>query len=544
MTLIRRLWSRSAWLLILCPLITAGSTVIATRLMPDVYEAKVDLLVIPAQPLSSYDPTVSALSSDQITRTYAQLITEPPMLQQVISDLDLRTDPDALARQIKVTPQPNTTILRVSVRDTKPAAARDIANRLVTVVIAQTQRIQQEQAQQYTDQLHAQIGTLETQIANDQAGIAQLTPGPGGKPLTPEQVTELNRLQQQLSEDRARDAELVRTLASIQAESARTADRLRIVAPATLPREPVSPVMALNVALALAGGLLLAIGLALALEYLDQSIKGDEDLMSRTGLNPLGHIGTIATGKQRHSELPTLVADSAASEAYRAVRTNLLFTTLEPRAEIILVTSALPAEGKSRTAANLAVVLAQAGHRTLLLDGDFRRPSLGRIFGQSRDYGLSNMILGEAKRDDAVTAVADVPNLWLVTSGTPPPNPSELLGATRTREILGGLRPAFRYILIDSPPLGPVTDAAVLAASADAALIVVEEGRTTHAALSRAKQSLERSGVNILGAVFNKCRTGGAADPYHYAYRYGSYQPPSNGHTAVPVLKGGTKPRR
>ena len=431
----------------------------------------------------------------------------------------------------------------MSVRDTSASRARDIANQLVAVVIAETQRIQQEQTQQYTDQLSSQIRILGAQIANEQAGITQLTILAGSKPLTADQQTELNRLQQQVSEDRARNAELVRTLASIQADSARSADRLRVVAPATQPREPVSPVMILNVAIALAAGLLLAAGLALGLEYLDQSIKGDEDLMSRTALNPLGHIGTIATGKGRLTELPALAVETPASEAYRALRTNVLFSTLSPRAEIILVTSALPGEGKSRTAANLAVVLAQAGHRTLLLDGDFRRPSLGRIFGHARDSGLSNLILDQSKKDEVVTPVSEVPNLWLVTSGTPPPNPSEVLGAARTREVLGQLRAAFRYILIDSPPLGPVTDAAVLAASADAALMVIEQGRTTHAAVARAKQSLERSGINIIGAVFNKCRIPGSRDPYHYAYGNSAYRSIPNGSSA-PVLEATAKPRR
>jgi receptor protein-tyrosine kinase len=289
-----------------------------------------------------------------------------------------------------------------------------------------------------------------------------------------------------------------------------------------VPDVPVSPKLPLNVAIAFAAGLLLAVALALLFEHFDQSIKGDEDLTANTGLIPIGHIGITPPLRAGRTELPALLSNSAFGEAYRTVRTNLLFTTLERKAQVIVVTSALPGEGKSRTAANLAVVLAQAGHRTLLLDGDFRRPAQNRIFGRARSNGLSTLMLSDRLDQEAIAQVPAIQNLWLITSGPQPPNPSELLGSMRMREILGQLKLAFNYILVDTPPVGAVTDAAVLAASADAVLLVVEQGRTTHKAVNHAKETVERSGAKVLGVVFNKCR--GAFTPYPYDYLYGVSQ--------------------
>jgi non-specific protein-tyrosine kinase len=516
MTWYRRLWSRWAWLIILCPLAAAVAAGGGSKLLPEIYEARVDVLVRPAQPLGAYDPSQTSLSSDQISRTYAQLLTEPPLIQQVITDLNLQTTPEALAPEINVVLLPNTTILRLTVRDNVPQQAQSIANTLVAEMIAQAKRVQQEQVKQYTDQIRAQITALETNIAAEEAEIKQLTAG--GRSLSADQQARLANLQQQLSSDRAHDSELVRNVASIDTENARTTDSLRVVAAASLPTTPVSPRILLNIAIAFAAGLLLAVALAALLERLDQSIKTDDDLTQETGLVALGHIVKSPTQKKGNPELPALMPQSAFAEAYKTLRTNLVFATFEKKAQIIVITSALPSEGKSRTAANLAVVLGQAGHRTLLVEADFRRPRQAAMFGSSNSSGLSNLILGDRESREVIAPVPGVTNLWLIVSGSQPPNPTELLGSVRMRDILEQFRGFFTYILVDTAPVGTVTDAALVAASADAAVLVVEHGRTSHDAVNHAKEALERSGVKILGVVFNKCRR--EATPYSYPYPY------------------------
>ena len=454
MELIRyvRVLRRWMWMIVICPIVAAVAAGIVSFALPPVYEAQVVLLVRPSQPLASSDPTAAALTSDQISRTYASLMTERPLLESVSSDLGLSLKPTDLSKKIKVTPEPNTTILDVAVQDTNPALARDLANRLVADFIAEIKKIQQQ----------------ETQLPN-----------------------------------------------------ARSGDNLVVVSPAVLPDRPVSPNKSLNIAIAFAAGLLVALGIAFLLDYLDQSIKNDDDLVERLGLITIGHIAFSPAGRGRRAELVALDGQSPATEAYKALRTSLLFSTLDQELKTIVVTSAAPEEGKSRTAANLALVLAGAGHKTLLIDADFRRPSQHKIFGRIRNVGLSNLILQDVAEDEAIAAVEQVPNLWLLTSGPSPPNPSELLGSGRMRELMVRLRGAFTYVILDTPPVNAVTDAPILASAANGTILVVEQGRTTFPALGHAKQTLDRVGAHTIGVVMNKVRASAGSYSYEYGY-YGT----------------------
>ena len=375
----------------------------------------------------------------------------------MIADLRLKIRPDDLAKRIKATPQPNTTILDIAVDDTNPALARNIANDLVDKLIGELKDIQ----------------TSHLQVPNS-----------------------------------------------------RLSDVLVPVSPAVVPDRPVSPTKALNISIAFGAGLLLAVGLAYLLERLDQSIKTDEDLTERLGLLPVGHIGYVLAGKGNRGELITLDAHSHASEAYRALRTSLLFSAIDRELKEIVVTSAEVGEGKSRTAANLAIVLAQAGHWTLLIDADFRRPAQHRMFARIRNVGLSNLILQDAAESEAIATVESVPNLCVLTSGPTPPNPSELLGSGRMRELMARLRTSFSYVIVDTPPVNAVTDASILSASANGTILVVEHGHTSFPALERAKQMLDRVGAHTIGVVMNKVRASSGS----YAYDYGYYAASPDGH--------------
>ncbi len=450
-----RILRRSLWILILCPLVAAAvAGGVSTRLSP-VYEAHVALLVRPTQVLP-VDAGVAAVTSDQISRTYAQLMTERPLLDKVVRDLNVDTTPERLAKQVKVTPQPNTTILDVSASSTNPQLARDIANTLVNDFIAQIKDIQsQEQT----------------------------------------------------------------------AQNSRSQDNLVVVSPAVTPDKPVSPNIPLNTLLAAAAGLLVAGGIIVLREYLDQTMKSDEEVIRRTGVIPIGHIGYAPAARVRRGELVMLdPASSTVAEAYRALRTNLLFSGLDRDLRTIVVTSSAPGEGKSRTAANLSIALAQAGHRTLLVDADFRRPSQHRIFGRVRNVGLSNLMIHEVPEDELVRPVEGVPNLFFVPSGPTPPNPSELLGSPRMKSVLAHFRGTYNYVVIDTPPINVVTDASVLAAASDGVLLVGESGRTPYPALAHAREVITRVGGTILGVVVNKLRpgTGGAYyyDGYYQEYGY------------------------
>lgn len=451
-----RVLRQRLWMIVVCPVVAALAAGIVSFVLPPVYESHVLIYVKPAQPIGISDPTVGSLTSDQVLRTYANWMTERPILDQVDSQLALGLRYEDLLKKINVTPQPNTLLLDVAVQDTNPAVARDIGNQLVVDFI---QTVRQTQAQ---------------------------------------------------------------TQAS-QPSSTQSQDNLVVTAPAVLPDKPVSPNKTLNVAIAFAAGLLLALGLAFLLDYLDQSIKGDDDLIERLGLIPIGHIACTASGNGKHSELVALDPHSTSSEAFKALRTSVVFSTIDQQLKAIVVTSAELGEGKSRTAANLAIALAQAGHKTLLIDADFRRPSLHHLFGKVRNIGLSNLIIEDATEAQAITQVESVPQLWLLPSGPTPPNPSELLGSARLQELMSKLWTQFSYVIVDTPPVNAVTDASILAASANATILIVEQGRTTWPALTHAKHVLDRVGAHTIGVVINKVR----ATSGSYYYGYGNYGTPS-----------------
>jgi receptor protein-tyrosine kinase len=450
------LFRRSLLIIILLPVLAGAVAYGVSKALPPIYEARVSLLVRPSQPLALTDSTGATLTSDQVSRTYARLMTERPLLEQVISDRKLHISVEELQNQIKITPELATTIIDVAVDNTDRSAAQANADTLVSDFIAGVKRIQQAEAQ------------------------------------TP---------------------------------NSRSTDNLVVVAPAAALENPVSPRTPLNVAIAVALGLLAAMGLAVLRDRLDQSIKSDEQLLERVGLTTLGHVGFVIAGTKRLGELVAMSKNSPTAEAYKSLRTNVLFSALGDDLKSILVTSAAPDEGKSRTAANLAVVLAAAGKRTLLVDADFRRPSQHRIFGKVRNIGLSNLVLEDIPQDKLFNLIEDVPNLWFLASGPIPPNPSELLGSNRVKGLLAEFRQTFDYVIIDSPPVNAVTDPTILAAEVDATVLVAEEGRTTYAALAHAKGALDRVSANILGVVINKIRA--QAGGYHY-YEYGSYSS-SNG---------------
>jgi len=214
--------------------------------------------------------------------------------------------------------------------------------------------------------------------------------------------------------------------------------------------------------------------------------------------------------------LPICVEEpqSVAAEAYRMLRTNLQFAGVNGELQVLMVTSADSGEGKTTTACNLAAVMAQAGRRVLLLDADLRRPSVHHSFGLSNRTGLSSLLIREVEVVDAVQEA--LVGLDVIPSGPVPPNPAEMLGSVRMQELLIELKGRYEVVIVDTPPLLPVTDAQVLAAAADGVLLVLRSGRVHRDHARRAKTLLEQAGANVVGAVLNGQRQRGA--------RYRSYR--------------------
>lgn len=292
---------------------------------------------------------------------------------------------------------------------------------------------------------------------------------------------------------------------------------IRIVDAAEIPRSPSSPDVRRNTRVGVFGGLLLAIGLVFGFEYFDNRIKDPEEIKKVLGLSFLGMVPAFKPSDITGQPLLGSGMPPAFCEAFRGIRTNLLFASAAEGCKTILVTSTGPGEGKSVVSTNIAVALAHSSLRVLLIDGDMRRPRTHEFFGVKREPGLSNVLVGKAKASEAVRRTG-VPNLWLLPSGKLPPNPAELLGSTRFREFMQSLHEHFDWVIIDSPPVMAVTDPGVLAHTALGVVFVVGSEMTNKLRARAALEKLDAARPNYLGAILNKADV--RANPYFYARHY------------------------
>jgi succinoglycan biosynthesis transport protein ExoP len=295
-----------------------------------------------------------------------------------------------------------------------------------------------------------------------------------------------------------------------------------------IPAVPIRPNRTRNAILAAVVGLLGGLALAFVQEKLDNTFKGQDDVESILGVSFLGIVPSIteeglpSTGNPRDLYVHTHPKSSVA-ECCRSVRTNLLFMSPDRPLRRLLITSSGPQEGKTTVVVSLGIVMAQSGNRVLLVDTDMRRPRLHRALGVSNDIGLSTAVVGETQIEDCIQPTA-VPNLWVLPCGPIPPNPAELLHAERFRKLIASLSDRYDRVIFDSPPLGAVADAAVLATQTDGTLVVLKGGKTTYEMARRAIDSL--SGINafIAGALLNDLDLENQEyGYYYYYYRRGYY---------------------
>ncbi len=313
---------------------------------------------------------------------------------------------------------------------------------------------------------------------------------------------------------------------------------IRVVERAEVPKGPYAPVHRRDLMLGLVVGLMLGLGLAFVIEYFDNTVKTPEDLERYVAIASLGIVPTIEElGSKNRKQLagdkaveetavvPYRVSPrSAVWEAYRSLRTSILLSHSGNPPRRILVTSALPGEGKTTTAINTAIVLSQTGARTLLVDLDMRKPEVGRQFGLNGSHGMSIFLSGNS---DLSSQIVETPyaDLFVVPAGPLPPNPAELVGSERWQKALGLLSDYFQYIVIDSPPVLSVADPVILSTRVDGVVLVVQAGKTPRDAVRKARNTLQQVGATVLGAMINNVdlENGNYSYYYRYYYRYGYY---------------------
>jgi len=356
-----------------------------------------------------------------------------------------------------------------------------------------------------------------------------------------EKLVEYNILKREAEANKALYEGLMTKLKETAISASLRSSNIRVVDPAMIPSTPSRPAKTRNVALAFLVGLVGGIGLALMREYLDNTVKTPDDIETLARLPSLAVVpqfaGTNGNGKRPgllqgfssngHEKRIELVAQhlpkSQMSEAFRALRTSILLSQADHPPQVILVTSALPREGKTTAAANLAVTLAQLGDSTVLVDADLRKPGIGRLLnlGTGKYAGLSSYLAGVSTLDLVSIPHPAIPNLAAIPTGPLPPNPADLLSSHKLAEAIAELRTKYKFIVIDSPPIMAATDAVILSVQVDGVLLVVRSGETPKEAFTRTRDLLNSVKCHILGVVLNAVDSG--APDYYYSYRYYPY---------------------
>lgn len=311
--------------------------------------------------------------------------------------------------------------------------------------------------------------------------------------------------------------EMVRELETPAGQTA-SPIKMTIVDAASEPRGSVSPDGTRNVALGLLFGLLLGLGMAVLRDMLDTTVKGRADLEQATSAPLLGTISFDQTAKTRPL-ITDLDSHAPRVEAFRVLRTNMQFIDVDSSEKVFVVSSALPGEGKTTTAVNLALTLSQAGQRTLLVECDLRRPKASSALGVDNAIGVTTVLVGKVAVGDAIQK-HDRSDLHVLGSGAVPPNPAELLQSKAMAELLAEVRGQYDIVIIDAPPLLPVTDAALLVAQADGALLIARHGKTTRDQFSQAINRLEQVDARPVGVVLNMVPNDRRASGYGYGYGY------------------------
>lgn len=429
-----------------------------SMVQPKVYQADASGFVSAGTASSPGEASVGDSLAKSRAASYVDLAKSRATAQDVIDDLHLAAQPASLIGRVTVTQPLDTVLIKVSARAPSPRDAQQLADAWVRA-------------------LKQQVDAVEN---------------PGG--------------------------------------TATQALRIVPVEAAALPARPVSPNTERNIALGLVAGLLLGVGYAVLRSQLDRKLRRAEDIERVFGVTVAATIpASPAMSRKKGAHVPLVVTGPRkkhdpvhSGEAFLKLRTNLQFMDIDNPPRVIVVTSPLPGDGKSTVAANLAAALSMSDRRVVLVDGDLRRPVVAESFGLVEGAGLTDVLIGRVDFVDVAQQVAALPNLYVLAAGGIPPNPSELLGSKAMSRLLGRLADSGYTVIIDAPPLLPVTDAAVLTASADGALVVVTAGQTLDTQLGAALTSLQAVQGHTLGVVLNRVPPKSAESGY-----YGGYYGPS-----------------
>lgn len=484
-------------LVIVATLLAAVTAFVVSQVLPPSYEARV--IVAVGQSAGGGSGDLNSLQvSQRLSQTYAALAVTNVAARDVIDELRLDTTPERLLEHVRAEAPLESTLLTITVDALSGEEAARIANAFAARMVRLEVTAGDDALAKLRAFIDGDLDAVRAQITSTQQRIDELD---AIVAPTAAQTAELIALEGQIATLRSTFATLVQL-----STTGGSANQLSIADPATVPPEPVSPRVLVNVVLGALLGAVLGIGFAYARQRLDDTVRSPEELEHATNTPVLGTIVRMPGDAKRPLmyRLATLLYPrSPAAEGFRHLRTGIEFASNDTGLKLLLVTSAMPGDGKTTCAANLAVAFAQAGHSVCLVDADLRKPALHEVFGLPNLTGLSDLLRGDESTFEAATHPTEVTGLRILTSGLVPPNPAELVASPRMRAVLASITGEVDLVILDSPPLQAVTDAAILASLAGGTILVAAAGKTRRALIVRARDTLARVGANVLGTALN-----------------------------------------
>jgi succinoglycan biosynthesis transport protein ExoP len=447
---------RRRWISIVVFVILGTSAAAALALFTTPqYQATTSIFVSTTPSVSAAEAFEGSTYTQQRIQSYVDVVDSSVVLDPVIKELGLNTSVNALSSHVSAAVIDNTVLLTITVTDPSPAAAARIAN-----------AVSKSLGSVVVDQLEARTGTGTGSTATTSSALVKLS----------------------------------------------------IVHGATVPTKPASPNLVIYLLVGLAAALVVGLAWAFSRQALDTRVHGERELRTVSDSPILGGIAWDSQAKKRPLTVHT-EPKSPRAESFRSIRTNLAFLDFESTHRSFVVTSSIPSEGKTTTALNIAIAIADAGSRIVIIDADLRRPQVANYLGIEGAVGLSDLLIGRADLDDVIQPWGKSGNLFVIPAGRIPPNPSELLGSRTMTELVAHLAEEYDQVIIDAPPLLPVTDAAILSRVTSGALVVCAAGRTRIPQLTKALESLANVDASVFGLVLNMSKVSGP-DSYGYYYGY------------------------
>jgi capsular exopolysaccharide synthesis family protein len=562
---LRRWW----WLLLASTLVATVAMLGATMTEPTQYSSRATVMI--GASIRDPNPNSGELYlAQQLVTTYVDLIQRASVTEPAMAALGMDWLPAFTARQA-----PGTQLMEINVIDTDPVRAQAVGQALIDQLIALSPEGAQEQKrgdfiEQELDALQASITETKAEIERRQEELASMF---SARQIDDAQ-SQIDALQSKVS---SLQSNFTALLSTTQKGAVNT---LTIIEPPAV-GTPVSNDLLYKLLTAAAVGLLLAAGSAYLIEFLDKSFKNSDEIQQRLGLATLSAVPEVEPDKTKRKHKrrksktdqggesgarithgltrrlpstpaptginPSLVMlqdnQSPAAEAFRVLRTNIQFAAVAHPVKSLVVSSALPSEGKSLVTANLAIAAAQAGNRVVLLDCDLHRPRQHHIFGLGNGLGVTTALLGiEGVALEQFLQPGPLPGLRVMTSGPLPPNAAELLGSARMRDLIEAIGQQADLILIDSPPASVLADTAVLSRQVDSVLLVLHAGRTNRDVVKRTVAALQQVQAHIVGVVLNRMPARGHGYYYYHYYSYYNYDYSRKYYRRDDQLVGGALP--